>query len=115
MLTHTASLFFLSFQFGLSGSLPGIVVEDREANKNFVFPETTTVTADALKEHFGGFLAGTLKATLKSQPEPEDNNGPVVVLVGTNFERIVLDDTKDVLVEFYGQIRDRQTKTIRHS
>lgn len=66
-----------------------------------VFPEESTVTADALKAHFGGFVAGTLKATTKSQAEPEDNNGPVTVLVGTNFERIVFDDEKDVLVEFY--------------
>lgn len=87
--------------FGLSGSLPGIVVEDRENNKNYVFPEESTVTAQALKDHFAGFVAGTLKATTKSQAEPEDNNGPVTVLVGTSFERIVFDDEKDVLVEFY--------------
>jgi len=87
--------------FGLSGSLPGIVIEDREANKNFVFPEDSTVTAAALKAHFEGFTTGTLKATLKSQPEPADNNGPVKVIVGTTFEAIALDDSKDVLVEFY--------------
>ena len=94
--------------FGLSGALPGIVVEDREANKNFVFPEGDAVTAQALKDHFAGFLAGTLKATTKSQPEPTDNNAPVTVLVGTSFERIVLDDTKDVLVEFYGEQTKRR-------
>ncbi len=138
--------------FGLSGSkLPGIVVEDRASNKNFIFPESahkntpveaasgaarwqhalascpspissishavlmllllalfllsvcvrgTEVTSASLSAHLSGFLAGTLKANLKSQAEPTDNNGPVVVLVGTNFERIVLDETKDVFVEF---------------
>jgi protein disulfide-isomerase A1 len=87
--------------FGLSGSLPGIVVEDREANKNYVFPEDQTVTAAALKAHFEAFLTGNLKATMKSQAEPADNNGPVKVIVGTNFEAIALDEGKDVLVEFY--------------
>jgi len=51
--------------------------------------------------HFEGFLSGTLKATLKSQPEPENNNGPVKVVVGTTFDSIVLDNSKDVLVKFY--------------
>lgn len=87
--------------FGLSGSLPGIVIEDRETNKNFVFPEETTPSVEALKAHFEGYLTGSLKPTLKSQAEPAENNGPVKVIVGTTFDSIVLDDTKDVLVEFY--------------
>jgi protein disulfide-isomerase A1 len=87
--------------FGLSGSLPGIVVEDRESNKNYVFAEDQAVTGDALKAHFEGFLTGNLKATMKSQPEPANNNGPVKVIVGTTFDAIALDDSKDVLVEFY--------------
>lgn len=87
--------------FGLSGSLPGIVVEDRDNNKNYVFPEDKSVTAADLKAHFEGFVTGTLKPTMKSQAEPADNNGPVKVVVGTTFDAIVLDDTKDVLVEFY--------------
>jgi len=87
--------------FGLTSTLPGIVVEDRENNKNYIFPQDQSVTADALSAHLSGFLAGTLKANLKSQPEPANNNGPVTVLVGTNFESIVMDDSKDVFVEFY--------------
>jgi len=87
--------------FGLSGSLPGIVVEDRDSNKNYVFAEDSTVTAAALKAHFDNFFSGNLKATMKSQPEPADNSAPVKVIVGTTFDKIVLDDTKDALVEFY--------------
>lgn len=87
--------------FGLSGKLPGIVAEDRENNKNYVFPEDAPVTADSLKNHFEGFLTGTLQPTLKSQEPPTDNDGPVKVVVGKTFESIVLDDSKDVLVEFY--------------
>lgn len=87
--------------FGLSGSLPGIVVEDRDNNKNYVFPESSTVSAAALKQHFQSFLDGSLQPTLKSQPEPEDNNGPVKIIVGTNFDKIAMDNSKDVFVEFY--------------
>lgn len=101
--------------FGLTGALPGIVIEDRESNKNFIFSETVEVTAGALKAHFAGFMAGELKANLKSQPEPVDNNGPVKTIVGTTFEAIALDETKDVLVEFYapwcGQYQEAATAT----
>ena len=32
---------------------------------------------------------------------PEDNSGPVTVIVGKNFDEIVLDETKNVLLEVY--------------
>lgn len=87
--------------FGLSGKLPGVVLEDRENSKNYIFPEEGELTGAALSKHFEDYFAGNLKAHMKSQAEPESNDGPVRVLVGTSFERIVFDDTKDVLVEFY--------------
>jgi protein disulfide-isomerase A1 len=37
----------------------------------------------------------------KSAPEPEIQEGPVTVVVGTTFEKIVKDPTKDVFVKFY--------------
>jgi len=37
---------------------------------------------------------------IKSEPIPT-TEGPVQILVGRNFEEIVFDDSKDVLVEFY--------------
>jgi len=38
---------------------------------------------------------------LKTQEIPENNNGPVYVIVGKNFNDIVMNNEKDVLVEFY--------------
>lgn len=46
-------------------------------------------------------FAGELKPILKSAPEPKVNDGPVKVVVGNTFEKLVMDETKDVLVEFY--------------
>ena len=42
-----------------------------------------------------------LSATLKSEEIPATQNEPVYVLVGKAFDEVVLDNTKDVLVEFY--------------
>ena len=47
------------------------------------------------------FLAGALKPHLKSQPIPKRSSGPVTVVVGKNFEDVVMDSKKDVLIEFY--------------
>jgi len=87
--------------FGVKWKPPGCVIEDRDKGKNFVFPENSEFSADVLSNFVNSYLDGSLKANLKSQEIPADNSGPVKVLVGKNFDAIVLDETKDVLVEFY--------------
>merc|ERR1711964_90214 len=61
--------------------------------------------SDLTVENIGTFadavLAGTIAAHLKSEPIPESNDGPVAVVVGKQFDEIVKDPTKDVLVKFY--------------
>jgi len=47
------------------------------------------------------FKEDKLKPFIKSEPIPENNDGPVKVVVGETFDEIVNDPTKDVLVEFY--------------
>jgi len=44
---------------------------------------------------------GKLKPTLKSEEIPAEQKENVYTLVGKSFEEIVMDPTKDVLVEFY--------------
>jgi len=84
----------------LSGNLPGIVIEVREGNKKFVFPEGTPVTKESLGAFVNNYLTGTLQPNTKSQEIPVQD-GPVVVIVGKTYDSIVNDATKDVLVEFY--------------
>ena len=53
--------------------------------------------------HFLSLLlpAGQIKPRIKSQPVPKKQSGPVKVVVGKNFDDIVKDPSKDVLIEFY--------------
>lgn len=44
---------------------------------------------------------GKIKAQIKSQPVPKKNTDPVQVVVGTTFDQIVMDPTKDVMIELY--------------
>lgn len=58
-----------------------------------------------LEENLAGFMkkisSGKAKPYVKSQPVPKDDKGPVRTLVSANFAKIVADESKDVLVEFY--------------
>ncbi|CAG4962684.1 unnamed protein product [Colias eurytheme] len=65
-------------------------------------PPTNELTANAIEEFVQSFFAGTLKQHLLSEELPEDWSAkPVKVLVATNFDEVVFDTSKKVLVEFY--------------
>jgi protein disulfide isomerase family A protein 3 len=54
-----------------------------------------------LEKFANAFKNDELKPYIKSAPLPDNNDGPVKVVVGQNFDEIVNDNTKDVLIEFY--------------
>jgi protein disulfide isomerase family A protein 3 len=57
-------------------------------------------TYEALEEFARNVAKGTLEPYLKSQPVPEQTED-VKVIVAKNFDEIVNDNSKDVLIEFY--------------
>jgi protein disulfide-isomerase A1 len=63
--------------------------------------DVTALTGDDIKSYIESYKAGSLKPHLKSEPVPENNNGPVTTIVGKNWEEIVMDESKDVLVKYY--------------
>lgn len=46
-------------------------------------------------------FSGNLKPVIKSQPIPKTDDGPVKIVVGKSFDDIVMDTSKDVLIELY--------------
>lgn len=65
-------------------------------------PETNDLAADKVEEFVSKFFEGKIKQHLLSQEVPEDwDKNPVKVLVADKFDEVVMDSTKDVLVEFY--------------
>ena len=62
--------------------------------------DVKTVTIDSIGTFIDGIKDGSLKPHLKSAAAPE-TQGNVVIVVGTEFEKLVMDPTKDVLVKFY--------------
>lgn len=65
-------------------------------------PDVSELNPEKLKVFVDDYLAGKLKPHLNSQDVPKDWDAqPVKVLVGKNFDEVVFDKKKDVLVEFY--------------
>jgi thiol-disulfide isomerase/thioredoxin len=73
---------------------------DGAALKKYVLG-SKDVTSASLSAFVKSYTDGKLKPHLKSEEVPASDDGPVKVLVGKNFEQVALDESKDVLVEFY--------------
>ncbi|XVE79751.1 hypothetical protein DITRI_Ditri14bG0081700 [Diplodiscus trichospermus] len=86
--------------FGVSGDGPKILAyTGNDDARKFVLDGD--VTFDKIKVFGEDFLEDKLKPFYKSDPIPETNDGDVKVVVGNNFDEIVLDESKDVLLEIY--------------
>ena len=80
---------------------PSFAIQEIEKNQKFPFDQETEITLDAITKFVEDFSAGKIEPSIKSEPIPETQEGPVTVVVAKNYADVVLDDTKDVLIEFY--------------
>jgi len=77
-----------------------VIAYDKE-DKRYPMEPSEEFDGDVLSEFVSEFKAGNIKPKIKSAPKPKKNKGPVKVVVGDTFDEIVMDDSKDVLIEFY--------------
>ena len=85
----------------LESKWPSFVIQDLRKQLKYPFDQSKDLTAEAAEEQVELFLDNKLEPQLKSQPIPEVQDEPVFNLVGKQFEEIVLDEERDVFVEFY--------------
>ncbi|KAK4286452.1 hypothetical protein QN277_003007 [Acacia crassicarpa] len=86
--------------FGITGNAPKVLAyTGTDDGKKFVLDGE--VTGDKIKAFGEDFLEDKLKPFYKSDPVPDSNDGDVKIVVGDNFDEIVLDESKDVLLEIY--------------
>ncbi|XP_072983640.1 protein disulfide isomerase-like 1-4 [Typha latifolia] len=90
----------VSDYFGVTGDDPKVLAYsgNEDARKYMLEGE---LSLDNIKTFAEGFLEDKLKIFYKSDPIPETNDGDVKIVVGNNFDDIVLDESKDVLLELY--------------
>ena len=87
---------------GLSGDIiPAFAVDDIDNQKHYAYDETADLTEETITAFVQGVLDGEIEETVKSEPVPANNDGPVTVVVGSTLQALVEDTTKDVFIEFY--------------
>eukprot|EP01023_Acetabularia_acetabulum_P033025 TRINITY_DN3088_c0_g1_i5.p2 TRINITY_DN3088_c0_g1~~TRINITY_DN3088_c0_g1_i5.p2 ORF type:complete len:493 (-),score=120.10 TRINITY_DN3088_c0_g1_i5:304-1782(-) len=84
--------------FGVSADdTPAWVMFSQATNEKYV---QTKGEYSKIAEWLKKYEEGTLEKTIKSEPVPEENDGPVKVIVATQFDELVT-NKNDVLIEFY--------------
>lgn len=90
----------VSGYFGVTGDGPKVLAySGNEDGRKFILDGG--VTQESIKAFAEGFLEDKLKPFYKSDQIPEPNDGDVKIVVGNSFDEIVLDESKDVLLEIY--------------
>ena len=80
---------------------PAFAIQDMQAQTKFPLSASGKDLLKSVPKFVKDFTNGKLSPSIKSEPAPKLQDGPVHVLVADEFDKIVFDDKKDVLVEFY--------------
>jgi protein disulfide-isomerase A1 len=84
-----------------AGTWPAFAIQRTDKNEKFPYDQDLKINEKEIGAFVQKFLDGKVDPSIKSEPIPESQDGPVTVVVAKNYKEIVLDNDKDVLVEFY--------------
>lgn len=82
------------------GEWPAFAIQNLETAAKYPL-QVAEITTEVLQDYLERFTEGKVEPSLNSEEIPETNDGPVKVVVGKQFNEIVLDKTKDVFLEVY--------------
>jgi protein disulfide-isomerase A1 len=85
----------------LESKWPAFAIQEPASQTKFPFPQDQEITEEAIRKFVSDYAEGKLEPSVKSDPIPEKNDEPVKVVVADEFEKIVMDAERDVLIEFY--------------
>ena len=80
---------------------PAFAIQETVKNTKFPFDQTKEITAESIGSFVQDFVDGKIEPSVKSEAVPEKQEGPVHVVVANNYQDIVMEKDKDVLLEFY--------------
>ena len=83
------------------GKWPAFAIQETVKNEKFPLDQNKEITAVEVSKFVQEFIDGKVEPSIKSEPIPEKQEGPVTVVVAHNYKEVILDNDKDVLVEFY--------------
>ncbi|KAF9087931.1 protein disulfide-isomerase precursor [Mortierella sp. AD031] len=86
----------------LKESWPAFGIQNVVTGAKFPLDQEGELTVENMQKLAEDVLAGKVEPSIKSEPIPESNDGPVKVVVAHTYEEIVENNKdKDVLIEFY--------------
>jgi protein disulfide-isomerase A1 len=84
-----------------AGVFPAFAIQETVKNQKFPFDQEKKITLKSISAFVKSFVDGEIEPSIKSEPIPETQDSPVIVVVAHSYKDIVFDDEKDVLLEFY--------------
>ena len=82
-------------------TFPAFAIQDTVANKKYPYDQSKKITEKDISQFVQDVLDGKVEPSIKSEPIPESQDGPVTVVVAHTYQELVIDNDKDVLLEFY--------------
>lgn len=95
---------YLHLGNGAEKDFPALAIYDGAGKRKFPFApqgKAEEITAASAGRFVEDFLGGRLAPTVKSEPVPAAQGGPVTKVVANSFGDVVLDDGKDVLLYYF--------------
>ncbi|PWY64538.1 protein disulfide isomerase A pdiA [Aspergillus heteromorphus CBS 117.55] len=80
---------------------PAFAIQDPAKNAKYPYDQSKEIDADDVEKFIQDVLDGKVEPSIKSEPVPETQEGPVTVVVAHSYKDLVIDNDKDVLLEFY--------------
>ncbi|KAK0521073.1 protein disulfide-isomerase precursor [Tilletia horrida] len=80
---------------------PSVAIQDMGAQTKYPLQKLGAKPADTINTFVADFVAGKLQPSIKSEAAPTSQDESVFVLVADEFDKVVSDHSKDLLVEFY--------------
>lgn len=88
------------------GVWPSMAIQDTLNHAKFPYDQNTPLplTSSGYFKFIEDFLGGKLEASVKSEPIPETNHGPVTIVVAKNYDDILKQvSEKDIFLEIYAR------------
>ncbi|KAI7850927.1 protein disulfide isomerase [Circinella umbellata] len=86
---------------GLKEEWPAFAIQHIDTGAKYPFDQSAEITTKNIEKFVDDYVNGKIEPTLKSEDIPEDNSGPVKVVVAKQFNELVLDKKKDAFLEVY--------------
>jgi protein disulfide-isomerase A1 len=82
---------------------PAFAIREPVKGQRFPLNHCQQLSEQVLDTFVKLFIDGKLKPTIKSEPIPETQQGPVTVIVGHTYDDLIINNDKDVLADYYTQ------------